>query len=1486
MCQIRKIIYENSITVLGVGLVAGLLVFLITIGVLLGKSESAKLTQRETEQVQHTLDELRTSLASRVYANIYKVSAVKALVAMNPDLTQDDFARAMEVQFRGDHDLRNIGLARKMVIQFMYPIEGNEAAIGLDYTTVPDQLAAVHLAREVNQIVLAGPVTLVQGGEGLVARIPILVPDATSAREHFWGFASVVMDIDSVIAGAGIHDDHHAVRVAIRGRDARGAGGDLFWGDSLVFESAPVLQTIELPHGSWQIGAIPAAGWSSYPLFSSPLVLAHTAFSAAVLAFAGIIVVLLHTMRKKDDARAILSNSLEVILNQTSDFIYFKDANSRFVFCSRTLAEITGHGSWKEMIGKHDFEVFPHDTATIYNEEEKPVFAEGKPLLNKVDPYYTANGEIGYVQTNKWPVFDGNNAVNGIFGISRDITEHRKIVEALERERNLFAAGPVFTIEWDPKPYGEWTVRHASSNVETILGYTPAEMMHRGFSYNSLIDPEDLEHILAELKRNISTHHDSFEQSYRLLRKAGDYIWCRDFTVLVRDHHGDLTAIRSYIYDQTAYKEAEAALRVAEERLEKTAYDLTENIPVGTYTMIQPSQGGMAHFAFMSRRFLELTGLTREEAAQDPLKAFACVHPEDFDEWVAQNARAFEERAPFFGETRVVVNGEVRWVTAESKPRSLPDGTTVWEGVLADITDRKRAEEALNESLQRFNDLVSHVSVGVYIFWHRADGRSYFEYVSDNWCAMNQLSREAVLADQEIASTIFHPDDLPGFLARNEESIRERKRFVWEGRTVTGGQESFILIESTPVFFENGDSRWFGIQQDITEGKSLKEQIIREKERAEAASIAKSRFLANMSHEIRTPLNGVIGFTDLLRSTPLSPLQKQYVENANVSGHTLLGIINDILDFSKIEAGMMQLEVIRTDMIELLENCVDIISYAAGEKQLEVLLDLDPSMPRFALVDPVRLKQILTNLLSNAVKFTENGEVELNVRYTPGEPDSDRGTFFFSVRDTGIGINRKERDKLFKAFSQADNSTTRKFGGTGLGLIISQMIAEQMGSSIDLESSPGEGTIFSFDLTTTVENGDAGNNGPIASIKRCLIVDDNARNRSILERMVLRWDIESVSADNGLDALRQIESNGPFDVVICDFQMPYLDGLEVIRKIRQSKEPREAKRSVILLHSSSENTDFYRECQEAGVQFRLSKPVKSSDLHTHLRNVGQTGHEPHHKIQAPAENEKLTGNFRILIAEDVELNMLLAVSLLRKILPEAEVAKATNGIETVEQYRQQKPDLVLMDVHMPDLDGLEATAQIREIEAATGNRVPIIALTAGVMKEERDRCIAAGMDEFLTKPIESDKLRSVLSTWFAERDRAESGPAGDPGPAGEPGPAGDENPHFGYARLSDASNGNREIIQEMIAMALTDIPARVEQLTQSLQTQETGGAVRAAHSLKGIAGTMRLGPLGAIAEEIERAAREGRHGALPALMADLNAEWSAAETALRTYTTG
>lgn len=610
--------------------------------------------------------------------------------------------------------------------------------------------------------------------------------------------------------------------------------------------------------------------------------------------------------------------------------------------------------------------------------------------------------------------------------------------------------------------------------------------------------------------------------------------------------------------------------------------------------------------------------------------------------------------------------------------------------------------------------------------------------------------------DELIGSTsrqffpLLQPDGVVSSDAANQirEKVMTNGRHTFEWMLVKKTGETFwaiislskIVIEGKPVFFAS----WI----DISEKKKAEEELMNAVEAANAANKAKSDFLANMSHEIRTPLNGVIGFTDLLKNTPLTPLQEQYVKNANTSGLTLLGIINDILDFSKIEAGMMDLEMTQTDIIELASQSVDIIRYTADQKNLEILLDIDPKLPRFAETDPVRLKQILANLLGNAVKFTHQGEVELKVEYKV--ITEHEGKIRFSVRDTGIGINPADQKKLFKAFSQADSSTTRKFGGTGLGLIISEMIAQKLGSKIEMDSIENHGTTFSFEIITHTKPGEKINTDSLKEIKRCLIVDDNKDNRTILEQILQSWGIHTHSCADGYTALEIIRTEEPFDVIICDYHMPEMDGLETIKRIRENRisENSTTRQPVILLLSSSDNADMYRKCDVMDIRYRLTKPVKADELFSYLSGI----HANEPLVPTPEVQEEKTKKMiekaTILIAEDNEFNMLLIKAIVGKIVPGCKIVEAKNGKEAVMFWIVEQPDLILMDMQMPEMGGVEATIKIREKEGE-GQHTPIVALTAGALTEEREKCLEAGMDEFLTKPIEPDKLDSVITHFLS-----------------------------------------------------------------------------------------------------------------------------------------
>jgi CheY-like chemotaxis protein len=483
--------------------------------------------------------------------------------------------------------------------------------------------------------------------------------------------------------------------------------------------------------------------------------------------------------------------------------------------------------------------------------------------------------------------------------------------------------------------------------------------------------------------------------------------------------------------------------------------------------------------------------------------------------------------------------------------------------------------------------------------------------------------------------------------------------------------------------------------------------------------------------------------------TRMDDTQHQYASMVNQSANSLLDIINDILDFSKIEAGKLDLSIEKTDLLEMGSQVIDMIKYQAHKKELEMLLNIAPNVPRFAWADPIRLRQILVNLLGNAVKFTELGEVELQIEALP-DPAPGQSKVRFSVRDTGIGIDPKNQTKIFEAFSQEDTSTTRRFGGTGLGITISNRLLALMNSHLEIDSEVGRGSVFSFDVTFRTETGE-----PTVTpekpdhVNRVLVVDDNERSRAILSAMLERSHIQVDQVASGIMALRKLTSGEKYDVILIDYHMPYPDGIHTIRSIRKEIASL-GEQQIILLHDSSDEEYMHTACDELGVSIRLVKPVRMPQL---MKSFSQVSIR--RALSSARESNEMgvlgTGlapsQVRIMIAEDNPINMLLASTILRHILPGVTIMAAVNGTEAVELARKEMPTLIFMDLQMPEMNGYEATMVIRRFEENT--RVPIIALTAGTVKGEKERCLEAGMDDYVTKPVVKNTLEDIVRKWLA-----------------------------------------------------------------------------------------------------------------------------------------
>ncbi len=1050
----------------------------------------------------------------------------------------------------------------------------------------------------------------------------------------------------------------------------------------------------------------------------------------------------------------------------------------------------------------------------------------------------------------------------------RDVTEQKKAEQAIkeseEKYRALFesTADPIFIFDKETNYF-------LDCNKTTLdrYGYTKEEL--KKMKPYDLHPKEDHDLVTQNVEK------DTTEPYYNHVTKSGKVFQVEILTSQV--NYGNREARLSVVRDISDRKRAEEALRESEQRYRAVIESTSNGI-------------GMAdkkeNLIYVNKGFAEMLGYTTDELIGKNLADLTTK--EEYAKFTQQTKLRRKGKQNTYETILLHKDGSSRYVLVAASPLTEADGTFKGSmGVFTDITERRKMMEAIEQERNLLHLLMDSVPDAI-----------YFKDVHGNFTRINQAQAANLGIDDPQLAIGKHDrdffsdkhaevanDDEQKIFATGEPMINKIEKVVRPD-----GWRLWVSATKVPIKTATGCVTGIvGISRDVTELKKIQEELEEKNKaldqallKAEAATKAKSEFLANMSHEIRTPLNAVIGMTGLLFDTNLSDEQLEYVETVRSGGEALLGVINDILDFSKIEAGKIDLEEIPFNLRECIEESLDLHASRAAKKGLDIAYFIDQSAPTMIVGDVTRLRQIINNLLSNAIKFTNKGEILINVKSK--KLKNEFYELLFSVKDTGIGIPEDRKDRLFKSFSQVDSSTTRRYGGTGLGLIISKRLSEIMNGKMWVESKVGVGSTFYF--TIKVESKEVEFEEEFSSVlpqlkgKRILIVDDNEINRKIIKMQTKTWGMIAFATESPKQAIEWVKQNRHFDVAVLDLQMPEMNGIELAQEIRKYRKKSDLPIIMLTSLGRKEDRDVIDELDFSGY---MTKPLKQSQLYNVLNNIFSKEPKKYvRKRDHKMVDTEMAKNYplKILVTEDNVVNQKVALKVLDKMGYRADVAG--NGLEAIEAIKRQQYDVVLMDVQMPELDGLETTRYI--VKNWTKEQRPrIIAMTAGAMKGDKEKCLEAGMDDYVTKPIQFNELVTALKK-CKTNGKSESLAVENQEKTMKSQtdlPAIDETVLQMLAEMDD--DGENGFLKEMITIYLNESPPIIENIKKALEAGDQELFTRSAHTLKSSSANLGAMNLSQMSKELEMISKNGDFMEAPEKYKLLENEFDRVKKALEEY---
>jgi PAS domain S-box-containing protein len=975
-----------------------------------------------------------------------------------------------------------------------------------------------------------------------------------------------------------------------------------------------------------------------------------------------------------------------------------------------------------------------------------------------------------------------------------------------------------------------------------LIGLECRDMTLTRDEWLASVHPEDLEGVVQALSTAVDSG-SGYQCEYRTLTATGEIRWLAGRgQVLLATEGYDARAVGT-ITDITERKQLEDRLRHATESLN-----------------IAQTAAGVATFDFdfprnsriCSDNFLELMGMPATTPLEDLNLSLSRVHPDDFARVRSAPLQTTRQDPSYRCEYRILLEGGgERWIGEKAQVTHGPSGEVERiTGAIVDISDLKRTKAALDSvemrlerALRGTQDALWEIDLITNRVWY---GLGFAERLG--------YSAEELTSSREHFQTLIHPEDRARVESSVNDHLESRAGHELEFRVLhEAGHYEWVRVRGQAERAADGTPlRLAGAMQLVTDRKLAEQATLDAKLAAEAANRAKSTFLANLSHEIRTPMNGVLGMSQILAETPLDGTQREYLDIIRGSAKALLSLINDVLDLSKIEADRLELENVDFDLIHLLYETVAATALQAAAKGIELIVTLEPDVPVMVRADPGRLRQVVLNLIGNAVKFTHEGHIRLYG--SVGVNAAGRPTLTIEVSDSGIGIPADRLDRLFKSFSQIDSSTTRHYGGTGLGLSIVKRLTELMGGEVGVRSETGQGSTFWVTVNVDAVPQQP-KQGTLGLGRKVLIVDDIPAARESLTMKLKLFGFDTVPTGSVDEALQQLAKDPAINVVLADELMPVRSGLDLLSALRS--DPRYASLPFILLSLfGAEHDTIEHEHRPDAVGL---KPIRATLLATLVDQV-LTGKTPHAPLvgSAPQANQIFRGN-KILLVEDNPVNQRVAQRTLQKL--SAEVTIANNGAEALEQIAATAFDAVLMDCQMPVMDGFTATQRIRDSERRRGvKRLPIIALTANVMSEDREKCIAAGMDAHLGKPIEPAQLIEVLSRYLTAGARA---------------------PAVDREALRQLTGGDIDFERELAETFVKSGDQCLADIIAALEACDLDTVRKRAHALKGASANIHAVGLSQAASSLEIAARDNATPTLGGLVEELTEKLAAVNAELR-----